>query len=279
MQDCPPTCSSRWHPPQQHESLEVWVRSHHRNLLDAYSRVRAHVQQRQSWDQARYNAKAQDLLLLPGERVLVGNFRRRAQGKLAPRWMPGPSVIVSQTRPGQPVYVIRPEGKDGPTRTYHRNNLWPCPVDTLTPAPVSPETLMPPAPELAPNCPLEPEPCMLLVRPMPQPAIGPANPVTEPQPEPVISPQPAFSGLLSPELLGPEPPIAVLGQLQDVSAPLANPSVGQAQFGVMHRCRTVPHYGVPKGQTWVLYHSGIKTDQAVGTTTHKAGGKCHGGPL
>ncbi|KAL2098317.1 hypothetical protein ACEWY4_007524 [Coilia grayii] len=39
----------------------------------------------------------------------------------------GTSVDEQEVRPGQPVYVIQPEGKEGNIRTIHRNHLRPCP--------------------------------------------------------------------------------------------------------------------------------------------------------
>jgi len=88
-------------------------------------------QHQQERDQTRYNRRAKIAPLLPGERVLIRNFRRRARGKLTPRWTPEPFVVVSQLREGHPVYVLRPEGKEAPTRTVHRNNLRPCPLNML----------------------------------------------------------------------------------------------------------------------------------------------------
>lgn len=63
--------------------------------------------------------------------MLIRNFRGRAQGKLAPRWTPEPFVVVTQLRENHPVYVLQPEGKEHPTRTAHRTNLRPCPLNML----------------------------------------------------------------------------------------------------------------------------------------------------
>lgn len=111
-----------------------WVQHHQQQLLAAYKQVQGQSQRRQEWDQRRYNRRATACPLLPGERVLCRNFRRRARGKLGPFWVPEPWVVLSQPNPGQPVYVIRPEGKEGPTRTIHRNNLRPCPGGWTTEA-------------------------------------------------------------------------------------------------------------------------------------------------
>lgn len=112
-------------------SLVDWVKQHHRTLAQVYTVVKANSQRRQQKDQQRYDRRAKVDSLLPGERVLPRNFRRRAKGKLAPRWGPKAWVVVAQPRPDQPVYVIRPEGHEGPTKTIHRNNLRCCPVNVL----------------------------------------------------------------------------------------------------------------------------------------------------
>ena len=58
--------------------------------------------------------------------MLLRNFRRRNQGKLALQWQPQPFVVLGHLCPGMPVLRIRPEG-GGPERTIHRNNVRPCP--------------------------------------------------------------------------------------------------------------------------------------------------------
>lgn len=63
--------------------------------------------------------------------MIIRNFRRRAKGKLAPRWTPEPFVEVTQLRENHPVYVLQPEGKEHPTRPVHRTNLRPCPLNML----------------------------------------------------------------------------------------------------------------------------------------------------
>ena len=83
-------------PPQERATLDGWVSYHQQALTTAYQQVQARTKQRQAWDQTRYNKRAQAAPLLPGERVLIRNFRRRARGKLEPRWVPSPFVILSQ---------------------------------------------------------------------------------------------------------------------------------------------------------------------------------------
>ncbi|KAL7855921.1 hypothetical protein AOLI_G00195250 [Acnodon oligacanthus] len=93
--------------------------------------VLAKTSQRQELDQARCNRRAKLAPLLPGERVLIRNFHRRAKGKLNWKLTPDPFVVVRQLREGQSVYLLQPEGKEAPTRTVHHNNLRPCPLNVL----------------------------------------------------------------------------------------------------------------------------------------------------
>lgn len=76
-------------------------------MTDLFSRyalpVKVQTERRQAWDQARYNRTAHALPLIPGERVLLSNFHRRAQGKLSPRWGPQRFVVLARPDPEQPV--------------------------------------------------------------------------------------------------------------------------------------------------------------------------------
>lgn len=70
------------------QTLEGWVRSHHHTLEQAYRVAGNQAQRRQARDQTRYNRRTRKLPLLPGERVLIRNFRRRGRRKLGPHWGP-----------------------------------------------------------------------------------------------------------------------------------------------------------------------------------------------
>lgn len=124
-------------------TLEGWVRQHHSALRHAYQMAKQHSDRRREQDQARYNRKARATPLLPGERVLVRDFRRRARGKLTPRWSPEPFIVVSPLREGHPTYIVRPEGREAPTRTVHRNNLRLCPINLVQERHVEPEPQIP----------------------------------------------------------------------------------------------------------------------------------------
>ncbi|XP_041961809.1 uncharacterized protein LOC121720042 [Alosa sapidissima] len=106
-----------------------WIGEHHGRLTSAYQLVRQGTQQRQQQDQRRHNRGRRALPLLPGERVLVRDFRRRGRGKLGYHWDPRPYVVLNQPSADRPVYTLRPEGREGPTRTIHRNHLRVQPAD------------------------------------------------------------------------------------------------------------------------------------------------------
>lgn len=104
-------------------TLHEWVQRHQSCLQSAYQLVKERSQHRQERDQRRLNRGRHSQPLLPGERVLVRDFRRRARGKLGYHWNPQPYVVQGQPAADRPVYSIRPEGRDGPVRTIHRNHL------------------------------------------------------------------------------------------------------------------------------------------------------------
>ncbi|XP_070691520.1 piggyBac transposable element-derived protein 3-like [Pempheris klunzingeri] len=104
-----------------------WLHAHRQRLQEAIKVVKQQAGLRQEQDQRRCNRRVRGLPLLPGERVLVRNFRRRAKGKLGPYWDPHPQVVVCQPDPQGPVYKVRPEGGEGPIRILHRCHLRCCP--------------------------------------------------------------------------------------------------------------------------------------------------------
>ncbi len=78
-----------------------------------------------SRNKARFDKHVVDSTLKEGDRVLVRNVRLRGKHKLADRWES--DVYVVQRQSGDvPVYVVRPETRDGPQRTLHCDLLLPC---------------------------------------------------------------------------------------------------------------------------------------------------------
>lgn len=60
-----------------------------------------------------------------GDRVLVRNVKLRGKHKIADKWE-GDVYVVLKKAPDVPVYTVKPEGKNGPVRTLHRDLLHPC---------------------------------------------------------------------------------------------------------------------------------------------------------
>ncbi|XP_039872670.1 uncharacterized protein LOC120724512 isoform X1 [Simochromis diagramma] len=112
--------------PMESTTTQEWVRRHHERLRLAYQMVEKSSQKAAGRMKDRYDVGARAAPLLPGERVLVHTTRRDGQGKLAAHWEEEIQIIVGQPNPMNPVYRIRPEGKDGPARVVHRNRLRIC---------------------------------------------------------------------------------------------------------------------------------------------------------
>ncbi|KAI3351500.1 hypothetical protein L3Q82_020360 [Scortum barcoo] len=73
----------------------------------------------------RFDKRVVESTLEAGDRVLVRNVRIRGKHKLADKWESDVHIVVK--RAGElPVYTVKPEGKDGPLRTLHRDLLLPC---------------------------------------------------------------------------------------------------------------------------------------------------------
>ena len=80
-----------------------------------------------------------------GDRVLVRSVRLRGKHKLADKWEETVHVVVSR-KADLPVYTVKPENKDGPLRTLHRDLLLPCgflPASGEEPTAVSDKPSMP----------------------------------------------------------------------------------------------------------------------------------------
>ncbi|XP_068118921.1 uncharacterized protein [Hyperolius riggenbachi] len=95
-----------------------------RNLKTAYEKAQIASSSREQQNKRRYDLRVRIHHLQPGDRVLLRNLGLRGQHKLSDRWSSQPYIVCAQL-PGLPVYQIRPEGKTGPLKTWHRNHLLP----------------------------------------------------------------------------------------------------------------------------------------------------------
>ena len=74
-----------------------------------------------------HDQKVQHAMLQISDHVLVQNLSERAgPGKLRSHWIDSIYIVVNQKRPDSPVYEVKPEAENGPTRTLHKNLFFPC---------------------------------------------------------------------------------------------------------------------------------------------------------
>lgn len=76
-------------------------------------------------NKARFDRRVTASDLEVGDRVLIRNVRIRGKHKISDKWESTIHVVVSRASI-LPVYTVKPENKDGPLRTLHRDLLLPC---------------------------------------------------------------------------------------------------------------------------------------------------------
>ena len=98
-----------------------------RDRLDfAYEKASAGQKAAAKSSKARYDTRAREATLQPGDRVLVRKCAFTSKHKIADRWEEPVYEVVRRVNKDTPVYVVHPEDGDGPSRTLHRNLLLPC---------------------------------------------------------------------------------------------------------------------------------------------------------
>uniref|UniRef100_A0A8C5QY47 Gypsy retrotransposon integrase-like protein 1 n=1 Tax=Leptobrachium leishanense TaxID=445787 RepID=A0A8C5QY47_9ANUR len=120
-----------------------------KNLASAFEQARLTSGNREQRNKRNYDLKVRIQDLQPGDRVLLKNLGAAARHKLADRWSSQVYIVCKQL-PGLPVYQIRPDGKAGPLKNWHRNHL--LPLREAVRMPVGDELPLsnPPAPRLPP---------------------------------------------------------------------------------------------------------------------------------
>ncbi|XP_051814578.1 uncharacterized protein LOC127537021 [Acanthochromis polyacanthus] len=94
-------------------------------LEESYKIASKNVAKSNDRNKVRFDKNVRPSQLEVGDRVLVRNVRIRGKHKLSDKWEP--DVYIVEKRAGDlPVYTVKPEGKDGATRTLHRDLLLPC---------------------------------------------------------------------------------------------------------------------------------------------------------
>uniref|UniRef100_A0A8C5M7Z9 Gypsy retrotransposon integrase-like protein 1 n=1 Tax=Leptobrachium leishanense TaxID=445787 RepID=A0A8C5M7Z9_9ANUR len=119
-----------------------------KNLASAFEQARLTSGNREQRNKKNYDLKVRIQDLQPGDRVLLKNLGAAARHKLADRWSSQVYIVCKQL-PGLPVYQIRPDGKAGPLKNWHRNHLLPLREAVRIPV----ENELPPANPHAPRVP------------------------------------------------------------------------------------------------------------------------------
>ncbi len=108
-----------------HTSHSEYVKHLKSHLEESYSLASHRALKSGERNKIRFDKLVTNSSLEVHDRVLVRNVRLRGKHKLADKWESEVYVVVK--RAGDlPVYTVRPETRDGPLRTLHRDLLLPC---------------------------------------------------------------------------------------------------------------------------------------------------------
>ncbi|KAK7915695.1 hypothetical protein WMY93_011456 [Mugilogobius chulae] len=109
----------------QHKNHMQYIKALKSRMEESFKIASKNAAKSADRNKARYDRRVRPSALEPGDRVLVRNVRLRGKHKLSDKWEEQVYVVVH--RAGElPVYKIKPENSDGPTRTLHRDLLLPC---------------------------------------------------------------------------------------------------------------------------------------------------------
>lgn len=109
----------------QHSSHSEYVQNLKSRLKDSYKIAMDKAAKMAHKNKTRFDRRVTASDLEAGDRVLVRNVRIRGRHKLSDKWESTVHIVVR--RAGTlPVYTVKPENRDGPLRTLHRDLLLPC---------------------------------------------------------------------------------------------------------------------------------------------------------
>ncbi|KAK7909418.1 hypothetical protein WMY93_014102 [Mugilogobius chulae] len=109
----------------KHQPHSQYVQSLKSRLKESYNIASKNAAKAAEKNKVRFDQKVIPSKLETGDRVLVRSVRLRGKHKLSDKWEQDVYVVVKQAG-DMPVYVVKPERQDGPTRTLHRDLLLPC---------------------------------------------------------------------------------------------------------------------------------------------------------
>lgn len=109
----------------QHSSHSDYVQNLKSRLKESYKLAMDKAAKIAHKNKTRFDKHVTASDLEAGDRVLVRNVRIRGKHKISDKWEPTVHVVVR--RAGTlPVYTVKPENRDGPLRTLHRDLLLSC---------------------------------------------------------------------------------------------------------------------------------------------------------
>ena len=105
----------------QTTSHSQYVQDLKSHLEESYKIATGNAEKVMQRNKTRYDKHVTASELSVGDRVLVRNVRLRGKHKLADKWESDVYIVVK--RAGTlPVYTVRPENKEKPSRTLHRSS-------------------------------------------------------------------------------------------------------------------------------------------------------------
>uniref|UniRef100_A0A3B3R4V1 Gypsy retrotransposon integrase-like protein 1 n=1 Tax=Paramormyrops kingsleyae TaxID=1676925 RepID=A0A3B3R4V1_9TELE len=107
------------------QSHSQYVSDLKHRLEESYKIATANAKKNADRNKIRFDKRVVDSTIEEGDRVLVRNVKLRGRHKLANKWEDDVYVVLRRVG-DMPVYTVKPEAKDGPVRTLHRDLLLPC---------------------------------------------------------------------------------------------------------------------------------------------------------
>ena len=109
----------------QQGSHSQYIQNLKSHLENSYRVAAENAKKTAARNKTRFDQRIVDSTLRVGDRVLVKNVRLRGKHKLADKWESDVYVVLKQCG-DVPVYIVRPETREGPQRTLHRDLLLAC---------------------------------------------------------------------------------------------------------------------------------------------------------